>query len=260
MSQDDIGAHGRLDIGAADGVDVLASQVISVLCDRQATTVAGARQFILDYLTRSVVDRVEFHASEVLDELRGHRLTPDSIIDVYVPHVAETLGRLWLTDEVDFARVTVASLRLQALLGEASSELVLRERSHPSALGALIVVPLGEQHFLGAHVVAAQLRRLGVAVSISFCEEDKDILAKLESHGPDMVLFSCARIEALEVIERTVKKIRRSVHPTPVLAVGGVLRGDVDGMRKKTKVDLVSWMAKDVVGFCAKRMKALARE
>lgn len=260
MTQDDTISNGHLDEGVVADVDSLASEVISVLCDRQTKTVAGARRFLVEYLVRAIADRADFQPSQVMAEMRGHRLTPDAIIDTYVPLAAEELGRMWLSDELDFAAVTVAALRLQALLGEASSELSLVERSHPSAFGALIVVPLGEQHFLGAHVVAAQLRRLGVAVSISFCEEDSDILAKLDSAGPDMVLFSCARVEALEVIERTVKKIRQSVYPTPVLAVGGVLRGDADGMKKKTNVDIVSWIAKDVVGFCAKRMKALTRE
>ncbi len=260
MTRNEIAYEGRTEDGAGADVDALASQVISVLCDRQATTTAGARRYLLDYLMRAVRDRSDFEAAQVMAELRGHRLTPDAIIDTYVPITAEELGRMWIADELDFAGVTVSALRLQALLGEASSELTFVERSSPHAYGAMIVVPLGEQHFLGAHVVAAQLRRLGVAVSISFCEKDTEILSKMESHGPEMVLFSCARPEALEVIAGTVKKIRQSVHPTPVLAVGGVLRGDPERMQKETNVDIVSWIAKDVVGFCAKRLKALAKE
>lgn len=245
------------DQGDANG---LASRVISLLCDRQIQTKSGARKFILDYLLRLVLRDHDFNAGSVLAELRGHRLTLDAIIDIYIPLTAETLGEMWVQSELDFARVTVGSLRLQALLGEASAEAMFVQRADPTELGALVIVPNGEQHFLGAHVVAAQLRRLGVAVSLSFCETDQVILARVEMDAPDMILMSCARAEGLETIQRTVKKIKRAVSPAPVMAIGGPLRGDSEGIRKQADVDLVTSKAKDVVGFCAKRMKALAED
>lgn len=241
-------------------VDALASRVITVLCDRQTKTPGGSKQFILNYLLNAVRSSKPFDPERVMAELRGNRLTSDEVIDTYVPEVAVEMGELWMRDEIDFARVTVGALRLQSLLGEASAETARLPKGEASPLGALVVVPQGEQHFLGAHVVAAQLRRLGVAVSISFCEDEQSVLSRVETDAPDMVLFSCPRVEALAVVERTVIKIRAIVDPSPVLAVGGAAHRAVKSMDRQARVDVTTNAAKDVVGFCAKRLKALARD
>ncbi|WP_299685016.1 B12-binding domain-containing protein [uncultured Tateyamaria sp.] len=237
----------------------MASQVISVLCERQTSGPSGARQIVVDYLLRAVTSRNSFDASLVMEELRGYRLTIDSIIDLYIPQVATCMGELWTTSDLDFASVTVGALRLQALLSEASSALVHTAINTHTAPLALVVVSEGEQHFLGASVVAAQLRRLGCDVSLSIAEPPKQITNRVLYDQPDMVLMSCAQVAGLETIARNVKKIRRAIDPAPVIALGGAMRGDIEGIRKKTGVDLVTKSAKDVVGFYTKRHKALSR-
>ena len=244
-------------------VDHLASQVIDVLCERQSDAVPGARKFVFDYLLRSVTRQEDFKPALLLAELRGHRLHPDAIIDTYVPLVAQELGELWIQDKLNFAHVTIASMRLQSLLSEASAEVIpfpRRVRSSAPEPSALVIVPLGEQHFLGASVLSAQLRRMGVSARVSFGETDTDVLTRIEMDQPDMVLFSAARPEALEVICRIVKKIKRAAMPSPVLAIGGALRGDEASVRELAGVDLVTSIAKEVVAFSAKRVRALNEE
>lgn len=259
MAQDDMFDAGRLFEAGYGDVDELASQVISLICERQTSTASGARKFVLDYLMRAVLRRGSYEPALMLAELRGHRLTPDAIIDTYVPLVAQQLGDMWIRDELNFAQVTVGAMRLQSLLGEASAEMVPILYRDQTELAALVVVPEGEQHFLGASVLSAQLRRFGVAVAMSICEDEQQVLARVEMEVPNMVLFSVARVQALEVVERTVTKIKRAVKPSPVLALGGALCGDNDGIRKKTGVDLVTSTTKDVVGFCTKRLQALGK-
>lgn len=237
----------------------LAQQVISVLCDRQSTSPAGARKVVLDYLVRAIAASPDFDVYCVLDELRGFRLTVDTIIDLYIPQTAVRLGALWETSEIDFAAVTIGALRLQSLLGAASGEMSADRRSGEDLL-ALVVVPEGEQHILGASVVAAQLRRLGCDVSVSYCETSGHIARRVAADRPDMVLMSCARGAGLATIARTVKRIRQkneNADLAPVIALGGAVRGDLDGIRQQTGVDLVTSTAKDVVSFCTKRRKAL---
>lgn len=259
MAQDDPFGTARAQRGAGDSLEPLASQVISVLCERQTSTPSGARQVVVDYLLRAVTGSAGFDASLVMEELRGYRLTIDAIIDLYIPQVANNLGELWMTSDVDFASVTVGALRLQSLLSEASSALVHPNSYTQDAPLALVIVSEGEQHFLGASVVAAQLRRLGCDVSLSIAEPPKQITNRVIYDQPDMVLMSCAQVSGLETIARNVKKIRRAIDPAPVIALGGAMRGDIDGIRKKTGVDLVTKSAKDVVGFYTKRRKALSR-
>jgi len=245
-------------IGTGIGdVDRLANRVIETLCNRQIKTETGVRKFVMDYLLQAIQNAHDFHPAEVLFELHGYRLSPDDVIDTYVPCAARVLGEKWISDELGFAQVTIGALRLQSLLGVASAESMAQHYAHQSEYTALVAVLEGEQHFLGAHVAAAQLRRLGVAVSLSLCEDEKTLLTKVELDQPDMVLLSCARIEALDAISRTVKKIRAAKVTAPVLALGGALKTEEAGTRQKTGVDIVTNTARDVLGFCAKRKQAL---
>lgn len=256
MAQDDPFGTSHPKPGMGDTLEHLAVHVMAELCERQSSTSTGARQVVVDYLLRAVTARDSFDANLVMEELRGYRLTVDAIIDLYIPQVAALMGELWTTSDIDFASVTVGALRLQALLGEASSELVSDMRRVSDLPVALVVVPEGEQHFLGATVVAAQLRRLGCEVCLSIAESQKQILNRVIYDHPDMMLFSCSRVAGLESVAQTVKKIRSAVDPVPVIALGGALVGDSQQILEDTGVDLVTKAAKDVVGLFTRRRKA----
>ncbi|WP_299048981.1 cobalamin B12-binding domain-containing protein [uncultured Tateyamaria sp.] len=259
MTQDDPYGTTRRPSGRFDEHAALASEVISILKDRQVVGPSGARQIAVDYLVRVVTTRVDFDAALVLEEMSAYRLTHDALIDLYIPKAAEHLGDMWMTSDLDFASVTVGAMRLQALLGEAAHGLTRVHTDHSDTPHALVVVPEAEQHFLGASVVAAQLRRLGCDVGISINESSAHLLGRVEYDRPDMVLFSCARASALETIRRSVKKIRQLGDVPPVLALGGPCAVIAETTRDQTGVDLVTNTAKDVVGFVTKRKKALGR-
>lgn len=259
MTQDDtFGTNGSLAEGG-NGLEPLAAQVISMLCERQSVSPAGARQIALDYLCRAVLSKDGFNAAHILDGLRGFRLTQDAVIDLYIPQAAKHLGDLWISSDISFADVTVGALRLQSLLGEASIGIFSTIRPAHDVLNALIVVCEGEQHFLGACVVAAQVRRLGCEASLSISETSEQVVRRVAANRPDMVLMSCARFEALEPVAKTVEFIRARLDHVPVLALGGPLRGNSERLKEQTGVDLVTKNAADVVGFCTKRKKALSR-
>ncbi|WP_223421679.1 cobalamin B12-binding domain-containing protein [Tateyamaria pelophila] len=236
----------------------LASQVLKFLSERQNVGATGARSVVLDYLVRATLSPKWFDPVQVMHELRGYRLTVDTVIDLYIPQTAVCLGELWVTSDIDFAEVTVGSLRLQSLLIEASVDATCRSAANAAeVLSALVVVPEGEQHFLGATVAGGQLRRLGCDASVAFCESSKEIEERIKFDQPDMVLFSCARGAPLEYVARTVDKVRALATAPPVLALGGPIKGDLGGIKEYTDVDLVTNFVKDVVSFCAKRQKAL---
>ncbi|WP_299549633.1 cobalamin-dependent protein [uncultured Tateyamaria sp.] len=259
MTQDDPFGTTRRPYGRSCDHESLAGEVISILKDRQAVCPSGARQVAVDYLVRAVIKRLDFDAALVLEELSTYRLTHDALIDLHIPKAAEQLGALWMTSDLDFATVTVGSLRLQSLLGIAAHGLTREPVDQSNVLHALVIVPEAEQHFLGASVVAAQLRRLGCDVSLAINEGSEQLLARVEYDRPDMALFSCARAAGLETICGTVKKIRQKSDVTPVLAIGGAYSGVTKSITEQTGVDLVTNTAKDVVGFTTKRKKALGR-
>ena len=257
MAQDDtFGTNSPYPEGGS-GVEPLAAQVITMLSERQTVNAGGVRHIALDYLGRAILSGDGFDAARILDELRDYRLTVDAIIDLYIPHAALQLGEMWKCSDITFADVTIGALRLQALLGEASHGLVWIGQTPTNALHALIVVSEGEQHFLGASVVAAQLRRSGCDVTLSISETRKHVITRVKNDQPDMVLLSCARVGALESIKKTVKNIKAIGDRSPVLALGGPLRANIDELKKQTGVDMVTNSATDVLGFCVKRKKAL---
>lgn len=259
MTQDDPFGTSRRPSGRASEHAALASEVIAILKDRQVVGPSGARQIAVDYLVRAVTMRVSFDAALVLEEMSAYRLTHDALIDLYIPKAAEYLGEMWMTSDLDFASVTVGAMRLQALLGEAAHGLTRVHVDQSDTLHALVVVPEAEQHFLGASVVAAQVRRLGCDVGMSINESVAQLLRRVEFDRPDMVMFSCARPSALETIRGSVRKIRQLGDVEPVLALGGPCAGVTEAIRDQTGVDLVTNTAKDVVGFVTKRKKALGR-
>lgn len=246
--------------GRAHGAWTLADDAVSTVKQRQATTAAGARQFILDHLLRAVTSRGEFDPGRMLDELRGYRLSTDSVIDIYIPAIARILGEMWQDSTLDFAGVTVGSMRLQSLLSIASTEALDFMRPIDDALFMLVTVPMGEQHFLGAFVLAAQLRRLGARVDVSFSENAQEFVSRVTCDPPDMILFSASGKASLDTVSRLVQEISREMDSPPLTSIGG---GAADTLRAggdNSGVDLVSQSAKDALSFAAKRKARLPRQ
>jgi len=238
-----------------EDVDALASTVISVLRGRQAVSYEGLRQFVVDQMERAILSKAPFKADELLDELRGHRLTPDAVIDLYVPAVARLLGEHWVDDKINFADVTIGSMRLQALLEEASSTVLIDTRVTQDLLHVLVVVPQGEQHFLGASVIAGQMRRLACDVSMSFDEDFGSLSARLMHSVPDLILISCSRREILDSVVQTMQIIRKTLSPVPTTALGGALKMDKEKIKELTGVDIVTCAAHEAIAFCGSRGK-----
>ncbi|WP_299968827.1 cobalamin-dependent protein [uncultured Roseobacter sp.] len=228
-------------------MDALATRVISVLRDRQVGTSDGVRRFVVDHLVRAILARGKFDPILVLDEMRGHRLTLDDVIDQYIPRAATLLGEKWAADEISFADVTVGALRLQSLLSEAACQARTDLPTDETRPSTMVVLPQGEQHFLGLSVVAAQLRRIGCDVSVSYDETPGSLRARLKLDRPDLVLISCARREGLETVAETVQTIRTSAPAGTIIALGGAVLQDADALEERTGVDIVTRNAKDAV-------------
>lgn len=247
MLQDDLMNSYSARSGHSIGASALAESAVSMLSQRQAMTATGTRQFVIDHMVRAVCNRGGFDAAGILDELRGHRLSVDAVIDIYVPTVARLLGDMWKEDDIDFATVTVGSMRLQSLLSIASVESLDFIRPVDDAIAMLVVVPLGEDHSLGAFVLAAQLRRLGARVDMSFCESGSDLLSRYLCDTPDMVLFTASGRATLESISRSVLNFQKVSERIPPVIVGGYLGEAEDVAKDISGADLVSRDAREIM-------------
>ena len=242
-----------------EDVDALASTVISVLRGRQSVSSEGLRQFVLDHMLRAVLAKGAFAPEEFLHELRGYRLTVGLIVDRYVPKVARMLGELWESDGINFADVTIGIMRLQALLTEASVLAEADRSASEHAVHALVLVPQGEQHFLGASVVACHIRRMGHEASISYDEDMGTLTARLMQDVPDVVMITCARRETLESAAKTVQTIRNAVSEPPLVAIGGAFVMERDAVIDMTGADIVTDGVDEVMALCVKRARPQGR-
>ncbi len=237
-------------------VDALATRVISVLSSRQAISPGGMRQFVLDHLLRAALCPGGFEPAALIAELRGHRLSVDEIIDIYIPQAAIVLGQMWVDDDASFAQVTIGSMRLQSLVGEAAAGSVPDVVTDRTRLTGLVVVPANEQHFLGASVLSAQLRRLGCDVGTSFDEDEGSLAARVMLESPDLALVTCSRTENLDTVRRTVQTIRSAAPESCVIALGGLVTVCDKDLKADTGVDIVTSKAAEAVSFCASEFAA----
>ncbi|WP_187428120.1 hypothetical protein ROLI_002460 [Roseobacter fucihabitans] len=258
MPQDDqSGTYDRREF-AATPTDVLAGRVISALNETKLRNSDGTRQILLDLLVCSVLSADPFEAKQMFAELRGHGLSADTILDIYIPNAARDLGQKWVEDKISFAAVTIGTLRLQSLLDQVVLHPHFESNAATKHLRAIVVLPPGEQHFLGVNVVAAQLRRIGCDVSISFDETPETLTSRVTETQPDVVLITCSRNESLSTISATVRAIRRAGARDPLIALGGAITRDTENLEEQTGVDLVSNSAKAAAAACMRRSRILA--
>lgn len=90
---------------------------------------------------------------------RGHSM--DQIYCDLITPAARRLGELWTGDDLDFVEVTLAAGRLQRTV-----QCLRRSEDNHEAVGEafLLTAAPGEQHTLGLHLAAEQLRAAGLDV------------------------------------------------------------------------------------------------
>lgn len=148
-----------------------------------------------------------------------------SIETIYVDLLAPTarrLGSLWDADECDFVEVTVAMGRIQRLLRDLS-QVFIAESSRTETVGNVLLtcVP-GEQHTLGAIIVAEFLLRDGWRVLVGAPWSEGDMLTMVSTEWFDIIGFSVGCENRLSTLKREIRRLRASSrNPNVRVMVGG---------------------------------------
>lgn len=252
-SSDDRGLEGD----ARPGVSALASTVLSVLNDRGDRDQVTLRQTLLRKLVAATLRDGPFNPEKLLHDLAEHHADNDQIVDIYVPAAARELGEMWNDDAIGFAKVTIASARLQSLLTLLAPPWASKTPERTEAINTLIVLQGSDSHTLGPHVATAQLRRLGASVRLLFGPDAETLIKVLSDDTYDLLLFSCSRTDTLESIAKMVKRIRTSGCETPPIALGGLVLELTDRVKEKSGVDLVTNDVRVAFKLCdRKRLKS----
>ncbi len=193
-------------------------------------------------------DPRELHAvTETL--LRAH-ISAAEIVEHYVPVVARRLGEAWLEDTLAFGAVTIASARLQSVVRRFDREWDLN--TGPASLDKatfLVGVAEGEQHTLGACVVAAILRHRGFHVDLELDLTPALIGSKLARDEFAGVLLCAADAQRLEILRDLVINAKHNSRGTPVIVGGSALEYSND-IVSLTQADLATNDIAAALRFC----------
>ncbi|MCK0151310.1 cobalamin B12-binding domain-containing protein [Marivita sp. S6314] len=243
-------------------VSALASTVISVLNDKGDEGTRTIRNSVVLKLVDGVLRPGPFDPEALLDDLRDSRISADQIVDIYIPQTAHELGAMWVDDIIGFAKVTIATARLQGLLTLLAPPWSAKPSESANDTNVLLILQGDDSHTLGPHVATAQMRRMGASVRILFGASSAKIVQALSDEGYDMALFSGSRPDALAKIAKLVKRIRAGILAPPPLVLGGIVLNLADGVKEKTDVDLVTNDVKVALKLCENkktRNRSLAR-
>ncbi|MDA7423363.1 cobalamin B12-binding domain-containing protein [Thalassococcus lentus] len=242
-----------LDDETRPDVSALATAVISVLNDKPDSAAQSLRGSVVRKLVKSTLRDGAFNAEMLLNDLEDNRLAPDQIVDIYIPAAARELGVMWCDDMIGFAKVTIATARLQGLLTLLAPPWSAKPAVSNEAVNTLLVLQANDSHTLGPHVATAQLRRLGASVRLLFGPDEGTLARVLEDEHYDLVMFSCSRTDALATIAKMVKRIRAEREKSPPIALGGLVLELTDRIKEKTGVDLVTADVKVAFKLCDKK-------
>lgn len=226
--------------GSQGGVSRFAAEVVARLVAKDAADGSGLREELLSrfMLAVSSMDAAAFE--ELKPELRRARVSAAMLADLYIPEVARRLGEAWETDCVSFAQVTMGVARLQAILREIGSGWSADTAAIGEATTLLLILPQGEQHTLGAMVLAGRLRRMGISVSVKIAPSIAELAEYVAERSFDGALISIACEDRLEICRKLVKTLKEASDGRLKVAIGGALAEADENVMRLTGADVVT--------------------
>ncbi len=211
------------------------------------------------WLSTYVTNTSYYDQQEVLYEAERLRMARDDVILHCVPRTAAILGQHWASNELGFAEVSLGSARLHGLVRGAAEQWDVHNPLE-TGLSFMLCTVDSEDHLIGCSVLIYQLRLAGHSVCSLVKAKPREIVEKLDVGCYDSLLFSCATIQTLETVARAVKHIRTAACVQPVIALGGPVLHEVDSIKDKTGVDLVTNDINTVVAHVTRGMSHSMRE
>ena len=150
-------------------------------------------------------------------------VSAEDLADHVIPQAARRLGACWDSSELSFARVTIASAWLQAMLGCLSQMHNRLEAGAGPTPGILVLSMRGDQHTLAWKLLTLQLRRLGYSAHAA-----PDVTGQQAAHivgqaSYDLVLVSASCRATLDGVGEMVTALNARKWHVPPVVVGGIL-------------------------------------
>ncbi len=208
----------------------LARRAIAVLAADRPGRADGITQR-LGQLCDAFLSLDEDERHDMVMRLRQDGVTTHEIIDHIVPAAAAMMGDRWFADEISFAHVTIGAARLQEAVRVLGWHDPSRHHRHVAAPALLLIIPRGEDHTLGAFVLADQLRRRGYQVDMAIDQSSRQVAEMLRKRRYSMVGITVSGRRTLASARELVDMIRLTVtRVTPVVIGGAILDKEYDAL------------------------------
>lgn len=224
---------------ANGSVESLANQALKVLARQRGSGPFRLSESYVERLRAAILDGREGQRDAVLARMESDGVTPEDIIDYYVPEVSRRLGAEWCEDQLGFADVTIGASRLQSVLRDLTERTAIKPKAGTST-GVAVVVLADEFHTLGAMVLTAQLRRMGISVRLMLGAQEDDAIRNVRADKFDAILISASHTESLAALEKFVKNLKREAgRDTPIIIGGPILSLEQD-VKRATGADFAT--------------------
>jgi methylmalonyl-CoA mutase cobalamin-binding subunit len=175
-----------------------------------------------------------------VEQLRQAHVTDFALVCDYIPEAARRLGEGWQDDTRSFMDVTMGVARLTDLLREVGGEWKGDDAEVAGRPSVLLIVPHGEQHTLGASVLACRMRHLGVSVCLRIGPALSDLATLVATRGfvgAMVTLSHREKAESCAVLVRALRTLGKGGLP---VALGGAAVEDTPNLMDLTGADLVT--------------------
>ncbi|WP_395005560.1 B12-binding domain-containing protein [Cypionkella sp.] len=218
-------------------VSFFASQVVSLLANRNARTVSELREPVVAGLVAASTSGSKDAFVSLLAEVRRTRITLAALADIYIPEAARRMGEAWQEDRMSWMDVSIGVGRMQSLLREIGTAWVADQAGDAGHGTVLLLVTEREQHTLGPMVLMGQLRRYGVSVCLRIAPTYTELSTLLAARQFDGILISLSTKDKLEPVAKTVEFLKTlTSNPCPII-VGGAVMSKVEDLATHTGAD-----------------------
>jgi methanogenic corrinoid protein MtbC1 len=171
-------------------------------------------------ITRDGPQKTEQYIAELLNLGMG----VDSIVLELIPRIARKLGDQWVSDNLSFSEVTIATGRLQKLI-YSLDHLFQETRTNASTAHSILVTATpGSHHTLGPLILSNCFTWAGWNVLSESAPNQRYIETTVASKSLTAIAVSVADYDQLDQLPALIQSIRsKSLNPAIIVLTGGSL-------------------------------------
>lgn len=187
-------------------------------------------------LCEALISEDDHAGARYINAVRNDGATIATVYLNYLAAAARLLGTWWEEDRVGFAKVTIGTSRIYAIMRSIRRELPFTSLN-PDRAAVFATVP-GEEHVLGARMAADLFRKDGWDIELMIGKSHDELIADITTSDMVVIGLSASGERMLEALSKLVIALRIK-KPTLKIFVSGhivaehadtVALMDIDGM------------------------------